>query len=488
MDIIIFGKTSDDRGTQLEILTKNLLKSLGFTNVVKSEIGSGGHEIDVTAEISRPGINSSYKQMAICECKAMRNPISTNDWMKFLGKIFSQEAGGDRVYGCFIALNGANGNVRGQYRALQNHRKDIQLVSGDDLIQVLGELYNPSNVESIQAVIAKLTERKLLNLSLCYYDQELYWLSTFGGNVYSLLDKVGSFIELEQSALLQQIVADTMDLGTYVALEEEKASKERRLIVEKYIISMFLLSGKRYNEEQLLVECNSSHGRYPTQELFAAEVSVALDVLINSNIVIRRGSFYYLKILQKNHSQQDVIATYRWLLDELIIKLPLGCKRYQSFINTEFMQTFSELQGHLPIPEKEQKEWMKVLQISPSCLRWALYPDPYIIEHRLKFDSPKQIDASDIAYVSQTLALMLSKDFVSEGLSDYFNDIDIIELESAQNLKFKSSNEILGVLNYKERLRLGLIGEHKQVIVLRVLPDLPESWESIENTAPMSDN
>jgi hypothetical protein len=400
--------------------------------------------------------------------------------MKFLGKIFSQEAAGERVYGCFIALNGANGNVRGQYRALQNYRKDIELVTGDDLIEILNKLYQPSDVGSIQNLITQLTERKVLNISLCYYQEELYWLITFAGNGYALVDKTGGFIEQEQLALLQQIIADTMDLGAFIVLEQEKAVKERALIVSKYIIAMFMLYGKRNTRQQLLEACNASHGRYPATEFSEGEVNIALDVLVKDNIITRKGNFFQLRILQKGFSQQDVIATYRLLLDELFIKIPLGCKRYRSFINKDFLNVFSQMQGNLPIPEKEQSQWINAMQISPSCLRWALYPDPYILEHRSKLNCPPELDAADIAYVSQSLVLMLSKDFVAEGLSDYFNEIGIIEFETAQNLKIKSTSQVTGTLNFKERLRLGIYGEHKQVIVVRVLPDLPESWESLE--------
>lgn len=93
MEVIILGKNSDDKGTQLEKLTEAILKNLGYTDVSTSEIGAGGFELDVTAEFLQPGIGNTTKRLTICECKAHRKPISTTDWMKFLGKIFTHELG-----------------------------------------------------------------------------------------------------------------------------------------------------------------------------------------------------------------------------------------------------------------------------------------------------------------------------------------------------------------------------------------------------------
>ena len=52
--MIIFGKNSDDKGTQFENLSFSLLELLGFTNIVRNDIRGGGAEIDIRAEIKLP--------------------------------------------------------------------------------------------------------------------------------------------------------------------------------------------------------------------------------------------------------------------------------------------------------------------------------------------------------------------------------------------------------------------------------------------------
>ena len=43
MKIFVYGKTNDDKGSQLEALTAAILKSMGYS-VVRNEVKSGGNE------------------------------------------------------------------------------------------------------------------------------------------------------------------------------------------------------------------------------------------------------------------------------------------------------------------------------------------------------------------------------------------------------------------------------------------------------------
>ena len=90
--MIILGKTNDDKGTQLEILTREILKNMGCINIEVNFVSSGGEEIDVCADYPLPSIGTIQYRRLICECKAYAKPINIPDWLKFLGKIYSEEA------------------------------------------------------------------------------------------------------------------------------------------------------------------------------------------------------------------------------------------------------------------------------------------------------------------------------------------------------------------------------------------------------------
>jgi len=57
MYLYILGKNPDDIGNQLEKLTCSILEELGYSNIVRNEIGSGVHEIDVRANFKVPTPN-----------------------------------------------------------------------------------------------------------------------------------------------------------------------------------------------------------------------------------------------------------------------------------------------------------------------------------------------------------------------------------------------------------------------------------------------
>ena len=117
--MLILGKNKDDVGQQLEKLTKRLLESRGYKNVTTDTIGEGGNEIDVQADFQIPVPNNPINRRLISECKAWASPISLPDWLKFLGKVFVEEAKlGAEVDGLFVALSGVNGAVRGNYDSL----------------------------------------------------------------------------------------------------------------------------------------------------------------------------------------------------------------------------------------------------------------------------------------------------------------------------------------------------------------------------------
>ncbi len=133
--MIILGKSNKEKGKQLEVLCKELLSKLGYNNCITNLIGSGGEEIDVVADFSIPRLGKEIIIKTICECKAYQDKVSINHWLKFLGKIYSQEKKEKKqVQGCFIALNGVNGNVQGHYNDIHRNTDNIQLITQNEIL------------------------------------------------------------------------------------------------------------------------------------------------------------------------------------------------------------------------------------------------------------------------------------------------------------------------------------------------------------------
>ncbi|SMC62234.1 restriction endonuclease [Pedobacter nyackensis] len=119
MQLIILGKNSDDKGTQLEKLTSSILREQGYTEVHTNVVRAGASEVDITAIFSQQYFGTTLIREVIGECKAYSKPISLPDWLKFLGKVFSEEINDKKIQGCFIALSGVNGNVTGHYNTIK---------------------------------------------------------------------------------------------------------------------------------------------------------------------------------------------------------------------------------------------------------------------------------------------------------------------------------------------------------------------------------
>ncbi len=168
--MLVLGKHSDDKGAQLENLTKSLLAAKEYRNICKNSIGSGGQEIDVRAEYVIPTLKASKTFKVICECKAHKTPVDLPQWLKFYGKLcVERQTQSPDTQGCFIALSDVNGNVRGNYDDLKKHDANVDLITGDDLLDLIRQVCSLLDLKSIFERVKALTERVCRSSEAAYY-------------------------------------------------------------------------------------------------------------------------------------------------------------------------------------------------------------------------------------------------------------------------------------------------------------------------------
>lgn len=92
MKLYILGKNTDDKGSQLEDLTRDILASQGYENIVANTVYSGGSEIDVAASYKKQVGIKNMDFPVICECKAHDKAIVMTDWLKFIGKLYNNKS------------------------------------------------------------------------------------------------------------------------------------------------------------------------------------------------------------------------------------------------------------------------------------------------------------------------------------------------------------------------------------------------------------
>lgn len=474
--MLIIGKNKDDKGTQLEILTERILQYKGFRNIVTNHIGSGGHEIDVSAEYLVPGIIPKMIRL-ICECKAHESTNTTNDWLKFLGKVFTEEAiYSQEVMGYFISLSGVNGNVTGNYNILCTKRSNISLITGDNLSTLIGEIYGVCEIEKITKVIAKHTELKSKYIDFLYYDNAVYWIIGFVDDSYTLLSAKGEFITEDSENILAGIIqSQKIPYTTYINLTKERQAQERKNIIMKSIISILIHEGGMATEEKIIA--------------FNKEMSFSKDEFTSA--VQTLGDFSWIKtndeIIEINYKKVPenhggFIEIYRFLYSGNVIPvLQLGSSFYDETINIGFLEEILKMQGELTLSEEETKEALELMRISPSALMAFIYPDQFIVQHRTEGVIDEGIDRNDKAYFFRKLYNGIRTDFMKRGLEEYFFDIrGLREIEIIEKMMIKSDKQVVLDLNTKERRAIGQMSEEYGGLYVQVLvlDHTPEPWDS----------
>jgi len=110
---------------------------------------------------------SHSSRRLIAECKAWATPINLPDWLKFLGKVFVEEAKvGNEVEGLFVSLSGVNGAVRGNYDSLRQRKNNVVLLESEQLTEEISKLYNLPQSAVIAAKLKHFTEQQYSSMEL----------------------------------------------------------------------------------------------------------------------------------------------------------------------------------------------------------------------------------------------------------------------------------------------------------------------------------
>lgn len=474
--MIILGENRDDKGTQLELLTKKILEFNGYKNIVKSNIGPGGEEIDVTGEYSLPSINGNVTRKLICECKAHNNNNNMNDWLKFLGKVFVEEVErNEEVFGCFIALTGVNGNAQGCYESIKSKKNNISLITGDNLFNICKQIFNICTLEEVNNKIKKYTNRQVRMIDIVYYDLSCYWVIVYENFDYTILSSDNKFIINEKLELLIKLInnSNNLALKNYVDLVEEAEGIKRKNILKSVILSEAI-----ENEGKLLIEKIN----YKEVDFTEEEINSIVNELIESDLIIKnKKEVRFLEDTDEGFYSK-LIEIYKFLFNNLlIIDKVIGCKYYDEHINKKLVENIMEIQGGINLSGKEINEVINVLKLSPTALIYSFYPDAIIVNHRNNTGIiNEKVDLEDKNYYLRKIHSFIKKDFTNPSLNKYFYSIrNIREIETLEEIKVKTDEKIIDENKLHERLGVGQLDESLGSGYINILlrSDAEEPWE-----------
>ncbi len=479
--LAILGASSTDKGDQLEQLTATLLTRKGYRNVRTNMISVGGEEIDVAAEYVQPGIGGEQTRKALCECKAHRHAIALTDWLKFLGKVYEEEARSrQEVTGCFIALSGVNGNVAGSYDDLRRNRQNITLVEGDTLASEIAEVYHLAGIEPLADTLRRYTQRQYQTVETVYYDNAVYRVPIFEDGSFTILDARGDVLTPERLAALGPMVTTALEIDPCIDLLQEAEARERAASSQREIIVRLMLRDGLADAAALNAQ---------DEHWSEGELSTAVDALIQRGWVVlgqQEGNIAF-PLAKQDDFYPRMADMYRFLLVGPVNNRVFGCAYYDLHINEALVAQIRRIQADLPLSPEDVRQAVRFLKLSPGALVSALHEQPMIVVHRrsgIVPGNPVEVDKSDRDYFFAMLHHALVQDFSNSGLTRYLNKVrGLREVETTQAIRIKSATAVVLQASVQERIGVMEVAEQAiqeiggEYVVVRLLSDAEQPWE-----------
>lgn len=408
MALIILGKTKDDKGTQLEQLTRVLLKHQGYSNIVTNIQVGGGSELDVTAERKDVVGIKEIKTPVLCECKAHQTPIALTDWLKFIGKLTIARRTNDRTIGLMLALNGANGAVIGSYKSDFAGDDTIQLIANDDLMSLLQQVYGIPDSDNIRSVFTAVPGLRVEDIHLVYYMRKLYWLVSLGEQQFTLCDSRGNLSERKNIENLLPLLCGSTpyDEDGYVDIFETFELQRRRTILKVRIITE-LACGRVVNKQ--VVDTLA-------KEVGAGKVNIP-SLLANDPFLLFEKEKRIISL--KDADEINYCDFYRSVLSSLLPVDLIMSDYYQNHIDDNLLDEIWKIQGGFHIDEKDKESCLTILRLSPSSLQYALNPDRLFHGYKA-VQGDEQMRALYESHFKSVLFNRFQNDYQNQSLAKMF--------------------------------------------------------------------
>ena len=411
MKLYILGKGKDDKGTQLEELTADILTELKYTYVRTNSIGVGGHEIDVKAKSACNILGRESSIPVICECKAHEKPIATNDWLKFLGKVHAERSIRPQTVGVLIALSGVNGNVAEAYDDM-SEKGYVFLIAQDSLTEVVCKHFKLRSVDEIRSFVRNETTRTIDTVDLVYYKKEIWWIVGFTNGEFTFFANDFYDMENNRRGKFLNLLSKTTPFrkNKFVSPREEEIFKVRKDILVRGVIFLLMVD-RKMNMDDLLLGLN--------------EIGWQQNIDKNE-VILTIKECQYLDMDSEAVSLKcddviDFADFYRWYCGRQIILDSIVLPFYRNHINRDLFDRILKIQEDVYIPEEKIDDCLFMIRLSPSALFYALTPDPVIINSR-KQGAGKipQVDRFHTTYFMNSLAERLLKDLQNPLFSTFY--------------------------------------------------------------------
>ncbi len=476
MKVRLFGKSNDDKGTQLERLTKCLLERLGYKQVTLNFIASGGSEVDIHAELPIPGLSGVQSVPLIGECKSHEAPITLPDWLKFLGKVFTERSCRRAdTRALFVALGGANGNVDGAFAELRLHDPSVDLVMGDRLAKLISEEFKLPDIECLKTTLAQLSSDTVVESSIGYYNGIAFWIVEFSNSTFTIL--TGSNFQEKPGEDLIDLVTGNIQAAKYRDLFAENAARERHRIARKFVLGQLFIKKSLDPSEWTPMPI-------PIEPLTETEIDKALQELTIEQKVIDSKEGPSLPDLVTNPALRTIIL--KELVEGFFCLNYFATPEWNTLIDSVLLDESLRIKDDLAIPEGDRANLIRLMIWSPSALFWALMPDEMLCGHK---DVPltvlEKLRPDHARFYKLQLLRLAAADFRNPQLgSVLFEKHGLRELEFIRKAVFKSEKQIELDMEVAERARIAYWDPKLGggLVMVWLTETAPQPWDGLQPT------
>lgn len=411
MKLYCIGKSKEEKGSQLEWLTQAILHNQGFENIICNAIGSGGNEIDVSAQLRQSLMAEIMEIPVICECKAHKEPINMDDWQKFLGKRFIKARDNSQTIGIMISLSGAKSTVLSDYTNLKSKNdKSVLLYSGEILAELVQQIFRVEKENEIRLLVEDKLNTPVSEVSLICYKEHFIWYVALGEEKFTLYSHTVIWSNDEIDQIIGLLMKDKI-VGNrgFVNFWEHDRQQMELQIIQMQLINILSISGP-----QTVKNVIETINNLPTTIVPISEIMLKKSI----------GQFPFItetddKIAMKPDDEMDFIKFYRFVLVGGCPTDFLKSDYYQSHINADLLRRILEIQANLNISERFYPQILFLLKNSPIALLYAIFPDEKIVKIRRPEVTVQQISEIDEIYNNIFI------DGISRGfMTDYEDYVD----------------------------------------------------------------
>lgn len=363
MKLIILGKTTEEKGAELEKLCSRLFIKLGYKNITLNAVGSGAAEYDVYAEkitADEGGVIESIPIFA--ECKAYKNPCNNDHWQKFLGKYAIESAQNLKVEAYFVALSDVNGNVWKAASDFLKSNNRVHIIAKDQLIEFLEQEFDLIRAYELRIYANLYSNRAVDTVDLILLNNTIFWLVRYNSTDFTLFTADNKpLTECEYIKIKEYF--NEKDFYKFIDLIAEKERLERILSIKGFILSCALLE---------IGDSQDKINDYLSKSNFGFTFEDVIKLLPDTKFVSDSFPFH----LNCNVPKIDFL---RYLYSLIFISPVLTSPTYQSIFNEEFLDEVLKLQGDIPLTIEERANALFLLRVSPAAVQNTIYPDKFLV-------------------------------------------------------------------------------------------------------------